>query len=184
MNEIWVSIPGYADYLVSNQGRFKSLDRLVNCNKGKRLIKGKIHKPWINKHGYKQVGTYDRKHFNLHWLVAYMFCEGYQKGLVVNHKNGIKTDNRSDNLEWISNRENIIHAYRVLKKVPQQLGKFGKDHNASKPVVAVSLKTGEEIKFESGMDAIRSGVAKDSGSITRCCQGVYKSHNGYEFRYA
>jgi hypothetical protein len=176
------------NYMVSNFGRVKSLDRQVKCGpKGKnahRTHKGQILTPFLSHSTeYFQVNLSNRKRFNLHRLVAMAFCSGFQESAVVNHKNGIKGDNRAENLEWVSQAENNIHAFRVLKRKPTYLGKFGKEHSASKKISMRSIETGEIEYFDCGMDAIRKYPFLSSGSISRCAQGQIRHHKGYVFRY-
>jgi len=69
-------------------------------------------RPRINR-GYKRVVLYSgnkRRDFVVHRLVAYTYCEGYAEDLVVNHVDGIKTNNHADNLVWVTPRENSIHS--------------------------------------------------------------------------
>lgn len=58
---------------------------------------------------YKACGA---KNQSVHRLVAKHFVPGFEPGLEVNHKNGIKTDNRAINLEWVTHQENVAHANR------------------------------------------------------------------------
>ena len=55
-----------------------------------------------------------RKNYKVHRLVAMFHLPDYSEDLQVNHKNGIKTDNRVENLEMVTNSENALHAWRVL----------------------------------------------------------------------
>jgi hypothetical protein len=102
MNEIWVNIPEYENhYMVSNLGRVKSLKR------NKEIIMSLNP----NKDGYLAVHLYkngsSRIHY-VHQLVLMSFTD-YKRGvynLVVDHINNIKTDNRLENLQTLSIREN------------------------------------------------------------------------------
>ena len=98
-NEIWKDIEGYkGHYQVSNMGNIKSLKRSKHL-----ILKGTP-----NGNGYKLVGLYLNgvKYYPVHRLVALAFCSGYEKGLHVDHINGIKTDNRAINLRWVTHRQN------------------------------------------------------------------------------
>ncbi len=70
-------------------------------------------------------GKRQRKHL-VHRLVASVYCGGYDKKLTVNHKNGIKTDNRVENLEWVSLTDNIKHGWAT----GLYTGRGSKHHNS------------------------------------------------------
>lgn len=55
-----------------------------------------------------------RKNYKIHRLVAMFYLDNYSESLQVNHKNGIKSDNRAENLEMVTNSENALHAWREL----------------------------------------------------------------------
>lgn len=66
--------------------------------------------------GYREIGFRidgERARFLVHRLVARAFVDGYEDGLCVNHINGIKTDNRAENLEWVSLARNTEHAWET-----------------------------------------------------------------------
>ncbi|EQB0486259.1 HNH endonuclease [Cronobacter turicensis] len=188
MEEFWVAVDVCPGYEVSNFGNFRSIDRLVDfpaCRRAKgytRFLKGKAVNPFICKStGYLQIKVKGKK-YNVHRLVAFAHCEGYADGLVVNHKNGIRSDNRAENLEWVTQSENNLHAFRVNGRVPTSLGKFSGEHPTSKAVISTDMKTGEEKFYEAAMDAVREGF--DSSSISRCCNGENAYHKGKYWRFA
>lgn len=101
--------------------------RLEVSNLGKlRNTKTKhIYKTSLNKQGYYQVcislgSRGDKKIFRIHRCVAETFLENtYDKDIVVNHKNGIKIDNSVENLEFVTQSENRIHAIKIGLSVPK-----------------------------------------------------------------
>lgn len=120
-NEIWKDIQGFEGrYQVSNMGRVRSLDRLIE-NPHPYIRKGEMLNPSMNsKKGYLRISLSDGHrnytHYEVHRLVALHFVTGYKPGLVVNHKNEIKTDNRAENLEWCSYQYNLNYSDHVAWK--------------------------------------------------------------------
>lgn len=117
MKEIWKDIKGYEGlYQVSNLGRVKSLERIILDSFCTRQFKGKILSP--TQHNGKQPYYYvtlskehkSHKEF-IHRLVAITFINNPKNLRQVNHKNGNTHDNNVNNLEWVTNRDNTIHAY-------------------------------------------------------------------------
>ena len=186
MEEFWKPSRIAREFDVSDAGRVRTRDREVTCRGGKtRTVKGRVLKNHrLKSTGYLQVvGSNRKKHF-VHRLVAAEFVRGYRTGLVVNHKNGIRDDNRLENLEWVTQAENNKHAFDVLNRAPTCKGRFSADHPTSKAVIATCLTTGKRREFACALDAIRAGIAKDSGAISRCCNGTWAMHNGHRFEFA
>ncbi|MGE5000457.1 NUMOD4 motif-containing HNH endonuclease [Yersinia enterocolitica] len=185
MNEIWKPTL-FPYYEVSNLGRFRSVEREIAVESRrtkpfKKIYKGSEINPFkVSKTGYLQIKIGGKKH-SAHRLVAMSFCDGYSDGLVVNHKNGIRDDNRADNLEWVTYSENCQHGFRVNGRIPTPLGKFSKDHPTSKSVVSTDMKTGKETFYHCAMDAVREGF--ESSSISRCCTGESSHHKGRLWRF-
>lgn len=112
MEEIWKDIPSLEGYYqCSNLGRIKSLSRLSKIGSNCRLVDERILKPINVQSGYCCVNlTYPkRKQYLIHTLVAKTFLD-YKDGLVVNHKDFNKKNNRLDNIEVITQKENILHS--------------------------------------------------------------------------
>ena len=117
--DIWQPIPGHEGYEVSQIGKVRSVARtVIKKNKwggiGPVLYKSRLLKPWLTKDGYYQVELSHGKKMVVHRLVAMAFISG-DHSLTVNHKNNIKTDNRPDNLEWVSAVQNTHHALYEIK---------------------------------------------------------------------
>jgi hypothetical protein len=137
--EIWKDIENFSKYQVSNLGRIKSKGRYTKVgikNQDKCYRKEYIVDGFINKKGYKQVTLYDDngkpKTMRVHKLVALAFIENEDNLPQINHKDGNKQNNCVDNLEWISNYDNIQHAIKnglvnqeLRKENMRKVGKTG-----------------------------------------------------------
>ena len=125
--EIWKDIDNFKGlYQVSNFGRVKSLSRFVKYSKQNyhsksfiKKIEGKILKPAMRS-GYHKVvlckssgRSKKHKQFSIHRLVAAAFLHNERQLPVVNHKDGIKTNNHYTNLEWVTVSENNLHSIKI-----------------------------------------------------------------------
>lgn len=154
-NEIWRDIIGYEGlYMVSNMGRVKSLDRTVKCrNGGTAVKKGKVLKQHISHKTRCQVGLCvgkTRKYPIVSRLVWEAFNGKIPEGMQVNHIDENPLNNRLDNLNLMTPKENtnwgtgIDRRAKTLSKTLK--GKFVYDKNPnSKPVVQYD-KNGNLIK--------------------------------------
>lgn len=184
--EIWKDIAGYEGiYQASNLGRVRSLDR-IDCRGVAR--KGTILKPFRDgKKGYVAVSLLKNGkgcRSKVHRLIATVFIRQPIPGEQVNHINGIRDDNRISNLEWVTCQQNIRHSFDSLNKKSfgGHSGKTGRNHHQSKSVIATRLSDGVVEHFESVAQAAKA-LGIPSGSIPRCCNGVYRSSHGYSFEY-
>ncbi len=172
MIEIFKDIPGYEGiYQVSNLGNVKSF----------KWNKERIFKLSKNGSGYYYVGLSGMKiPIGIHKLVAMVFVPNPNNFRIVNHKNNIKTDNCPENLEWCTQKYNIRCAVETGVKQPTKawLGKFGAEHNRSKPVLQFSLD-GKFIKeFGSANEATRKTGVNHSG-ISSTIHGRCNNAGGY-----
>lgn len=139
--EIWKDIEGYESiYKVSNYVNIKSLERPIYRN-GKIFCiqKEKILKHSYHSAGYNAVNLYKNQLPNLclvHRIIAEAFIPNPENKPTINHINGIKSDNRLENLEWSTYSENNQHAYTVLGKK----GPFDKIPGNAK--LTLNLETG------------------------------------------
>lgn len=129
--EEWKPIEGYEGiYEISNMGHIRSHDRyLPKVVRGTPCIsfyKGCVLSPGDNGHGYLFV--YLRlngniKRFYIHRLVASHFLPKIEGKDFINHKDGDKTNNNVENLEWCTIAENNLHKFRVIKHFTSLSGK-------------------------------------------------------------
>jgi hypothetical protein len=124
------------------------------------------------------------KTHKVHRLIAQAFIANPYNKPEVNHKNGIRHDNRVENLEWCTCSENNLHACRVLmrKRPRSMLGKFGKLSHLSKKVYQYSKENILVGSFDGVRDASRqTGISRSD--IGNCALGKLKTAGGYVWKY-
>lgn len=132
--QIWATIPNYPNYRASNWGKIRSIDR-ISCG---RTVHGTLIAPISHNTGYQFVWLFHngkRQKQYVHRLVLSTFVTNTEGKPSVNHKNGIKTDNRLFNLEWATWEEQSAHAYKngLIKQ------KKNGDHARCKKIIQYDL---------------------------------------------
>lgn len=190
MQEIFKDVLGYEGlYEVSNLGKVRSWNGCGGNNLSRKFIR-KIPKtlhPTLNTGRYPSCSLYKNKKRitrQVHNLIATAFIKPIYGKKYINHKDGNKENNNVKNLEWCTHSENIKHSYNILKRKPSHLGKFGKDHHTSKPIIQLSLDGKLINEFASASEANR--ITKISRStISKCCLEAknYKTTGGFRWMF-
>lgn len=183
--ENWKEIEGHiGSYLISDQGRVKSLDRIIEYSDGRvQRSKGRVLKPHIDNRGYRICALSKNgkgKTQQVHRLVAQAFIPNPENKPQVNHKNGIKTDNQVNNLEWVTNRENSLHAVKTgliaTGKDSPSSKLTGKHNGASKKVI----NTENNEVFESAVAAAKS-VGMKADTLQSYLRGARPNKTNFEY---
>ena len=187
VKEVWKDIKNYeGHYQVSNYGRIKSVDKLVNSglkNNKKVLKKGKILKLFKMSNGYLVVGLCNgetQKSKSVHRLVAEAFIPNLNNYKNINHKDENKENNNVSNLEWCDNLYNNIYGTwldRIAKKlinnpkISKKVNQYDKQGNFIK-------------QWSSTMEAQRN-TGINNTHISACCLNKknYKTAGGYVWKY-
>ena len=166
------------EYLVSDEG-------YVLNKKGTQPLK-----PSINHNGYEIVQLAingQTKGVSVHTLVARAFCDGYEQGLCVNHKDGNKRNNKATNLEWVTIKENNRHALYELNQIANRLGK----NNANSRQICAIDKDNNILYFTSVIEAAQQ-IKPDApynkqravqNCIVNALKGRRKTYRGYIWKY-
>lgn len=112
--EIWKPIPGYENtYEVSNLSNIRSIDRRVPLGSRSKFVKGQPIKPTLHHSGYMIFSLAKNGRAittSVHRIVAQLFVDNPHDLPEVNHIRPPKTNNRADNLEWVTQAQNLQHA--------------------------------------------------------------------------
>lgn len=180
--EWWIDITDYEGlYQVSNFGRIKSICRIY-LNRGVQMKrKEKILTQAIDKDGYCKVGLYKagtlRSYF-VHRLLLISYQGLNADKPQVNHKNGVKSFNYLDNLEWNTCSENREHAF--LNKL--QIMSKGCGSHSSKQVVQLD-RSGNKVKVWGSTMDIERDLGFQNSAISRCCLGNRPTAYGFKWKY-
>ena len=194
MKEVWKSIEGYEGYYeVSNLGRVRSLKR--KGYKNGTLKQGSSHTQyWV------VVLCKDGKRITklVHRLVAKAFIPNPDNKPQVNHIDSNRKNNRVDNLEWVTPKENSQHAYdsgsrvvteKMLKRCSEMGKQFGRKNiqavNEPNQRKVVMMKDGKVIKqFDSLTEGAKYVGKNYPGGVWACCNGKFPTYMGYVWEYA
>lgn len=159
--EKYIIINEFDNYAISNLGNIKNVKT------------GRVLKLCLNPRGYYSYTFYKkgiRKTFRIHRLVALYFIDNPNNLPYVNHIDGDKTNNRVENLEWCTAKQNDEHARRTGLKVQE------------KPILAENVESGEKITFKSVSEA-GAILGINKGSISKVLHGKRNKVHGYKFYF-
>jgi hypothetical protein len=181
MKEVWKDVLGYEGrYQVSNLGNILAIN-YKRSGKSHLINQSQTHD------GYFRVNLCNgarstKKFYFVHVLVAKAFIPNPENKPQVNHKDGNKANNRIDNLEWVTSKENIAHSIKAGLRIPENhIYPKGDDHYASKPVLQYDLNGNFVRQWDCQSEAARYYKCNPC-TITNCMQGRISSCKGYIWR--
>ena len=176
--EIWMDIPGFPNYKVSNKGRVASY---------RNPKKPKLLRPADTWYGYLQVslslgdsyGSGKHKTVSIHRLVALAFIPNPENKPCIDHINGNKQDNRTENLRWVTHKENSNNP--VTLEHMEEMRPIITEKNSSSVHVY-----DEELNYLSGFSSTAEAAREldlSQGNISSCCMGSLPRYKKMIFSY-
>ena len=175
MKEIWKDIPNYEGlYQASNLGRIRN----ARTNLIRKNVKsfGLYYTIILNVNG--------KQHLHLvHRLIAQTFIPNPDNKKEINHIDGNKHNNKIDNLEWVTRKENAIHSIKNGLQTKEQLAKAVKSMIRSTQKPILQIKNGKVVaKYKSVREASRTIHCSPAG-LSRCLNGKTNTVHGYQWRF-
>lgn len=181
--EIWRPVKGYEGfYEISNLGRIRSCDRIIKYKNQESFRKGRILVQNTAGSNYNHIkiskdGIIKRKY--IHRLVCEAFIPNPENKPEVNHINENKRDNRVENLEWVTKKENM-NKNDIGKRVYLKAELY-KYRGLNKRIIG-QYKDGKLIKKYSPIASVVN-YGFELSCVYDCLRGEGKHHRGFTWKY-
>ncbi len=163
MNEIWKDVKGFGGlYQVSNYGNVRSLTRYK-----------KTLKPWVDKDGYNTVQLKHKgkvKHCRVSRLVAAAFVENPLNKNTVNHIDMNRKNDNADNLEWCTEKENVLHSYNHGK------------YKGQNPKAVMQFEEDVYVRTWDSMSEASRSLNIPVSNISYCLSGKRERAGGFKWK--
>lgn len=189
--EIWMPVKDFENiYAISNKGRLKTLQRVVNARQG---LVSRPEKLWNarnnNPLNYYTVTLKDKmndklRHVSIHKLVAEHFIPNPKNKPCIDHINTDRHDNRVENLRWVTQKENCNNPISRSKMCESQsaLVAEGKHLKTLRKVAQFDMD-GNFIKEWNSLTEAGRALGIDISLMAKCCRNTRHTCGGFRWKY-